>query len=176
MHRFASKTQVKRNRRHFQQTREKSCEYLILLAPGSIYKIGMMRVRALRPRSKHPSGSCRTRKLSALSRAAGILIILSASCLSLSEALFAFESETFRLLSVSDSGKIILVSKMPAKTKYMLDAATAKITVNGKPAEFSDLVQYSMIQVKFELRKGKKEGIDIDGIATEINMTPPHEQ
>jgi len=55
----------------------------------------------------------------------------------------------------------------------MLDATTAKITVNGKPAEFSDLEQYSIIQVKFELRKAKKEGIDIDGIATEISITPP---
>jgi hypothetical protein len=127
----------------------------------------------LRPKSNDSTAICEAQKLSALLKAAGIYLILFVSFLSLSGMLFALESETFRLLSLSDSGKIILVSKIPAKTKYMLDAATAKITVNGKPAEFSDLTQYSIIQVKFELRKAKKEGIDIDGIATEITMTPP---
>jgi len=116
---------------------------------------------------------CEIKQLSTFLRKAGIIVVLLLLFLSLSGFLFALESETFRLLSLSDSGKIILVSKMPTKTKYMLDAATAKITVNGKPAEFSDLEQYSIIQVKFELRKAKKEGIDIDGIATEISITPP---
>ena len=127
----------------------------------------------LKPKSDDSAAICETKKLSTLLMAAGSHLILFASFLSLSGMLFALESETFRLLSLSDSGKIILVSKIPAKTKYMLDAATAKITVNGKPAEFSDLAQYSIIQVKFEFRKAKKEGIDIDGTATEITMTPP---
>ena len=124
-------------------------------------------------KSQNRSAVCEIKQLSTLLRNAGIIVVLLLLFLSLSGFLFALESETFRLLSLSDSSKIILVSKMPTKTKYMLDAATAKITVNGKPAEFLDLEQYSIIQVKFELRKAKKEGIDIDGIATEISITPP---
>jgi hypothetical protein len=130
-------------------------------------------MNALKPKQKHPIVICEIKRFSAALRAAGFLIIFFASVLCMSRPLLALESETFRLLSISDSGKMILVSKMPTKTKYMLDATTAKITVNGKPAEFSDLVQYSIIHVKFELRKNKKEGIDIDGVATEISMTPP---
>jgi len=132
-----------------------------------------MRLSIVKQKSQNRSSVCEIKQLSALLRNTGIIVVLLFLFLSLSGFLFALESETFRLLSLSDSGKIILVSKMPTKTKYMLDATTAKITVNGKPAEFSDLEQYSIIQVKFELRKAKKEGIDIDGIATEISITPP---
>lgn len=132
-----------------------------------------MRMSTLKQKFQNRPAVCEIKQLSTFLRKAGIIVVLLLLFLSLSGFLFALESETFRLLSLSDSGKIILVSKMPTKTKYMLDAATAKITVNGKPAEFSDLEQYSIIQVKFELRKAKKEGIDIDGIATEISITPP---
>ena len=127
----------------------------------------------MKQKSQNRSSVCEIKQLSALLRNTVIIVVLLFLFLSLSGFLFALESETFRLLSLSDSGKIILVSKMPTKTKYMLDATTAKITVNGKPAEFSDLEQYSIVQVKFELRKAKKEGIDIDGIATEISIAPP---
>ncbi len=85
-------------------------------------------------------------------------------------ALFAVESGQFRLLSVSDSTKMILVSQIPTKTKYILDAAAAKITVDGKPAEFGNLDFYTIINVKFELKKGSKEGIEIDGVASEIRV------
>ncbi len=85
----------------------------------------------------------------------------------------AVEAESFRLLSVADTGKLILVSEIPAKTKYILDATSAKITVNGKPAEFSDLKAYSIVQVKMELKKFTKEGIEIDGTAKEIRITVP---
>lgn len=81
----------------------------------------------------------------------------------------------YRLLSVADSGKLILVSQIPNKIKYVLDATSAKITVNGKPAEFQDLKSYVVIQVKFELRKLSKEGIEVDGIATEIRVTVPED-
>ena len=86
---------------------------------------------------------------------------------------YAVEAETYRLLSVADSGKLILISQIPSKTKYVLDATSAKITVNGKPAEFSDLKSYAVIQVKMELKKFSKEGIDVDGTATEIRITVP---
>jgi hypothetical protein len=87
----------------------------------------------------------------------------------------AIEVGMYRLLSVADSGKLILVSQIPNKIKYVLDATSAKITVNGKPAEFQDLKSYVVIQVKFELRKLSKEGIEVDGIATEIRVTVPED-
>jgi len=83
---------------------------------------------------------------------------------------FGVESGQFRLLSVSDSTKMILVSQIPTKTKYILDAATAKVTIDGKPAEFQNLDFYTIINVKFELKKGTKEGIETNGVVTEIRI------
>jgi hypothetical protein len=97
----------------------------------------------------------------------GLLLLLAPSLST------AIESGMCRLLSVSDSIKVILVSRIPDKTKYVLDASAAKITVNGKPAEFRDLKYYATAQVKFELKKSAKEGIDLDGRATEIKITAP---
>ena len=101
----------------------------------------------------------------------------------------AIESGIYRILSVSDSIKLILISQPVSKDvasaakrgaakagkddqtiKYVLDASAAKITVNGKPAEFKDLKYYAAAQVKFELHKDTKEGIPIDGKATEIKI------
>ena len=77
----------------------------------------------------------------------------------------------YRLLSISDSEKLILVSQIPGKAKYLLDAASAKITVDGKPAEFKELKAFSILLVKLELRKSTKNGIQIDGGATEIRIS-----
>jgi hypothetical protein len=85
----------------------------------------------------------------------------------------AVETGMYRLLSVSVSEKLILVSQIPSKTKYLLDAASAKITVNGKAAEFKELKVFSIIQVKTDLRKSNKYGIAIDGSATEIRISSP---
>jgi hypothetical protein len=85
----------------------------------------------------------------------------------------AAESNLYRLLSVSESEKLILVSKIPSKTKLLLDAATAKITVNGKPAEFKNLKTYSTLQLQMELRKTMRNGIKIDGSAKEIQISNP---
>jgi hypothetical protein len=83
----------------------------------------------------------------------------------------AAELGTYRLLSVSESEKLILVSQMPGKAKFLLDAASAKITVNGKPAEFRALKAFSQIQVKANFMKADKLGIQIDGMATEIRIS-----
>jgi hypothetical protein len=77
----------------------------------------------------------------------------------------------FRLLSISNSEKLILVSQSLGKAKYLLDASSAKITVDGKPAEFNELKIYSVIQVKMERQKLSKNGIQIDGKATEIRVS-----
>jgi len=83
---------------------------------------------------------------------------------------FAVESGMYRLLSISGTEKLILVSQIPGKAKYLLDAASAKITVDGKAAEFSELKVFSILQVKMELKKSVKSGIPIDGAATEIRI------
>jgi hypothetical protein len=100
------------------------------------------------------------------------LILVSVVCFSIGAT--AIESGSFRLLSVSDSSKLILVSQIPSKAKYILDAASAKITINDKPAEFKDLKVYSIVQVKLELRKSRRDGIEIDGSASEIRVTVPN--
>jgi hypothetical protein len=102
-------------------------------------------------------------------------ISLALFLLVLSTVSFGAES-TFRLLSVSETEKLILVSQIPGKTKYLLDAASAKITVNGKPAEYKSLKAYSVIQVKMELRKTNKDGIDLDGAAIEIKISTEEKQ
>jgi hypothetical protein len=77
----------------------------------------------------------------------------------------------YRLLSVSDSEKLILVSQTSNKAKFLLDAASAKITVNGKPAEFRELEDFSRIQLKMNLKKSSRNGITLDGAATEIKIS-----
>ena len=83
------------------------------------------------------------------------------------------EDGIFRLLSVAESSKLILVSRIPDKAKYVLDASAAKITVDGKPAEFGTLSLYVVVQVKFEPKKIKKDKIELDGAVTEISITTP---
>jgi hypothetical protein len=87
----------------------------------------------------------------------------------------AAEAGMFRLLSVSESEKLILVSQIPSKAKFLLDAASAKITVNGKPAEFKALKAFSRIHLKMDLKKADKLGIDIDGVAIEIKISTEDE-
>ena len=101
------------------------------------------------------------------------VICIGLFLLGLCSLLLAVESGMFRLLSLSDSEKLILISQIPSKTKYLLDAASAKITVNGKPAEFKQLKVFSIIQVKVDLHKASKNGIGIDGTATEIKISSP---
>jgi hypothetical protein len=82
----------------------------------------------------------------------------------------AKEANKYRLLSISDSEKLLLVSQIPSKKKFLLDASSVKITANGKALEFKELKQFSVIEVKMELRKKDKNGIFLDGSATEINI------
>ena len=94
----------------------------------------------------------------------GLFILVSGSWLQ------AIESGRYRLLSLSTSSKMLLVSHIPNKTKYLLDAGTAKITVDGKPAEFKTLQAYAVLRIRFELRKATKDGIEIDGSVSEIQV------
>jgi hypothetical protein len=87
----------------------------------------------------------------------------------------AVESGMYRLLSLTKSEKLILVSQAVGKIKLLLDASSAKITVNGKPAEFGELKTYSIIQLKLDRKKITKNGIDLDGSATEIRISSGEE-
>ncbi len=90
--------------------------------------------------------------------------------------LMALESGQFRLLSSTDVNKMILISQSPEKkVKYLLDATTAKITVDGKATEFKELAHYSVVNVRFELKKLSKDGISLDGVATEIRILTPEQ-
>jgi len=84
---------------------------------------------------------------------------------------FAAESGKYRLLSISRSEKLIVVSHIPSKTKYILDVASTKITVNGEPAEFRELKAFSVIELMLELKKDDRKGIEIDGKAIEISVS-----
>ena len=85
----------------------------------------------------------------------------------------AEEKGAFRLLSISESEKLILVSKTADKSKYLLDAAAAKITVNGKPAEINELESFTVIQVRWKKKESKRNGVRLDGLALEIAVEPP---
>ncbi|MGA2261044.1 MAG: hypothetical protein ABSH28_06385 [Acidobacteriota bacterium] len=89
--------------------------------------------------------------------------------------LMALESGQYRLLSVTGVNKMILISQSPGKPKYILDASTAKITVDGNAAEFKDLSHYSIVNVKWELKKSSKDGIEVDGVASEIRILTPEQ-
>jgi hypothetical protein len=85
----------------------------------------------------------------------------------------ATEFDRFRILSISDAEKLLLISKISNKKKFLLDASSVKVTSNGKALEFKELRQYSIIDVKMELQKKDKNGITLDGIATEIAISEP---
>jgi hypothetical protein len=102
-----------------------------------------------------------------------LLIFIATSLLVIAIPSIAIESGNCRLLSMSESEKLILVSQIPSKTKYLLDATSAKITVNGKPAEFKQLRAFSIVQVKMDIRKSTKNGVTINGSAREIRILDP---
>jgi hypothetical protein len=99
-----------------------------------------------------------------------ILSLIILSLLMIPAIAPAKDSNRYRLLSISDSEKVLLVSQIPSKEKFLLDASSVKITANGKALEFKELKQYSIIEVKMELRKKDKGGTSLDGTATEINI------
>ena len=88
----------------------------------------------------------------------------------------ALEAGSYRLLSVSETEKLVLVSRIPDQKKFLLDAADVKITINDKPAEFKDLILFTIVQVQMDLRKAKRKGVDLDGRANEIAIFSPAEE
>ena len=85
----------------------------------------------------------------------------------------AEDAVAFRLLSISESEKLILVSRISDKTKFLLDVAAAKITVDGKPAEIGELKSFTLIKLKWKEREDKRNGVSIDGTVSEIEVAAP---
>lgn len=85
----------------------------------------------------------------------------------------ALEPGNYRLLSISETEKLVLVSRISDKKKFLLDAKEIKVTINDKPAEFKDLISFTIVQVQMDLKKSKRNGIEIDGSAREITVSDP---
>jgi len=119
------------------------------------------------------AGRIKIRKMKAV-RITGLILCIAALC----SLCLAVESDVYRLLSVSVTAKMILIAQPASKAKFLLDASAAKLTLDEKPTEFKNLSDYSVIHVKFEERKIDKDGVSLDGVATEIRIltpeNPPH--
>ena len=87
----------------------------------------------------------------------------------------ALESGSYRLLSISETERLILVSRIPDQKKYILDAVDVKVTINGNPAEFRELALFTIVQVQMDMVKKKRKGINIDGRVREIAVSGPAE-
>lgn len=79
------------------------------------------------------------------------------------------EDNTYRILAVAQ--KHVLVSRISDKVKYIFDASSARVTWDGKPLELKDLHSFPTAQIIVRWGKQGWQGIDIDGIATEINVS-----
>jgi len=88
----------------------------------------------------------------------------------------ALESGSYRLLSVSVSENLILVSRIPDQKKFLLDTTDAKVTINDNPAEFSDITSFTVIKIQMDLSKKKRKGINVDGRVHEIAISNPVEK
>jgi hypothetical protein len=51
-----------------------------------------------------------------------------------------------------------------------------KITLNENPAEFKDLILFTIVQVQMDSGKTKRKGVNIDGRAREIAISDPAEK
>ena len=88
----------------------------------------------------------------------------------------ALEAGSYRLLSISETEKLVLVSRIPDQRKFLLDAADVKVTINDKPAEFGDLALFTIVQVQMDLKRNRRKGVNIDGKAREITVFDPTEK
>ncbi len=131
-------------------------------------KRGEFRSQKLEGGLREERGRNKIRGMRAI-RIIGLVLCLAAIC----GLCLAVESDVYRLLSVSVSAKMILITQTATKTKYLLDATSAKLTLDDKPTELKNLIDYSVIHVKFQPGKSERDGISLDGIATEIRILTP---
>jgi len=89
------------------------------------------------------------------------------------DPLQALESGSYRLLSVSETEKLVLVSRIPDKKKFLLDANEVKITINDNTAELKDLILFTIVQLRMDTGRKKRKGINLEGSAIEIIIADP---
>ena len=105
-----------------------------------------------------------------------ISVIMVAACLwihAFCGPVQALEAGSYRLLSVSETEKLVLVSRIPDQKKFLLDAADVKITINDNPAELKDLVLFTIVQVQMDTVRKKRKGVNLEGSARVINVSDP---
>ena len=76
----------------------------------------------------------------------------------------------YRILSVSESSKLVLISDLTTKTRYLLDATNAKIILDGKEIELVKLQDYSTARVSFSSAKKTVGGVKLDGVASRFEI------
>ena len=87
----------------------------------------------------------------------------------------AFEAGSYRLLSLSKSERLVLVSRIPDQRRFLLDATNVKVTINDKPAEFEELALFTIVQLQMDLGRVRRKGVNLDGHAREIVVSDPTE-
>ncbi|MDR0310254.1 MAG: hypothetical protein LBJ21_01575 [Acidobacteriota bacterium] len=102
-----------------------------------------------------------------------ISAIIAAACVLTHIPAQALESGSYRLLSVSVTEKLVLVSRIPDQKKFLLDAADVKITINDNPGELNDIALFTVVQLQMDLSKKKRKGVNIDGQVREIAISDP---
>jgi len=105
-----------------------------------------------------------------------ISVIMVAACLwihAFCGPVQALEAGSYRLLSVSETEKLVLVSRIPDQKKFLLDATDVKISINDNSGELKDLILFTIVQVQMDTGKKKRKGINLDGNAREIIVTDP---
>jgi len=108
-----------------------------------------------------------------------VSVIIAAACIWMHmfcEPAQALEAGSYRLVSISQSEKLVLVSRIPDQRRFLLDATDVKITINNEPAEFKDLTSFTVVQVEMELRRARRKGVNLDGYALEIAISDPAER
>lgn len=76
----------------------------------------------------------------------------------------------YRILSVSDSAKLVLISDLKNKTRFLLDASQAKVIIDGKESDLKSLQNYSSALVLFVRKTKAHEGVTLDGSASRIEV------
>lgn len=82
-------------------------------------------------------------------------------------------TETARLLAVGWQDKMIVISTRPGNERLLLDGASARITIFGKPGEWKELSRYSLIRVRYGRTPVKRLNQQLDGNVHEICVEYP---
>ncbi len=78
-------------------------------------------------------------------------------------------AEQARLLSVGRfENKMVVVSLRPSKERVMLVGETAKIVIFGRPGEWRELINFSLVRIRWERRPIERLRQTFDGELLEL--------